>query len=71
MFKLQVNRVFALRHSNYSEKLRWTLELSGEQFQEVRSCLEREYIVHAQMPTSFVLIPSRDFSCCSKGYSTV
>lgn len=33
---LQANRIFVLRHTNYSEKLRWALELSGEEFHEVR-----------------------------------
>ncbi|CAN0311885.1 unnamed protein product, partial [Pylaiella littoralis] len=31
----QANRIFVLRHSNYSERLRWVLELSGEEFHEV------------------------------------
>ncbi|CAM9759663.1 unnamed protein product, partial [Scytosiphon promiscuus] len=31
----QANTIFLLRHSNDSEKLRWVLELSGEDFREV------------------------------------
>lgn len=32
---LQVNEVLLLRHSNRSEKIRWALELAGEEYKEV------------------------------------